>query len=302
MTLEIAQRRSLFSARFLQAGGGEPPKAHSHWVGNKAPVTQQQTQGTSNNNNSPKKKNSRGYRDLSTIKLSEVDEAYQFFAHQLLPSPYPSWIARNYFCMIHLANRDEDRPLAVFGRVKTCYPSDGQIQNIREMELSFPHKQSKPDTILLHANEIVSAESYCVRVKFLVSEEEAAEFAEHADLFVQQGFIPEVSVSYIDLLEINEHNHASFPWLFVIGSRWFASMPESIQPEIREKVTKLIHWNKLIFNYHPEYLDQEIRPLNRELGYQAGFTDHFLFEPKDHQQTLQIVAKRFGEIFNQGMR
>lgn len=302
MALEIALRSSLLLPRFLQAGDGEPRKAH--WVGNKESTHRGRSQdsGGQNNNETPKKKTSRGYRDLSTITLGEVDEAYKFFANQLLPSPYPSWIAQNYFCMMHLADRGDDYPPAVFGRVKTCYPSDGQIQNIREMELSFPRKEGKPDTVLLRAGDVLSAESYCVRVKFLVSAEEAAEFAEHGDLLAQQGFIPEISASYIDLLENNEHNHMSLPWLFVIGSRWFASIPESIQPDVREKLAKLTYWSKLIFNYHPEYLNRGIRTLNRELGYKAGFTDHVLIEPEDPRQTAQIVAKMFEVIFKQGMR
>jgi hypothetical protein len=74
-----------------------------------------------------------------------------------------------------------------------------------------------------------------------------------------------------------------------------------MQPEIREKLTKLVHWNKLIFNYHPERLPREVRTLNRELGFKPGFTEIFLIEPEDAEQTVQIVSKTFDKIFNQPM-
>lgn len=297
MALEIALRSPSLIPSFLQAGNGEPRKVH--WVGNTQPAQpgQSQDQGGKHNNDAPKQKSSRGYRDLSTITLGEVDAAYKRFASQLAPSPYPAWVAPNYFCMIHLTEKEADRPPALFGRVKTCYPSDGQIQNIREMELYFPRVEAKPDTVLLRAGDIASAESYCVRVKFLMSPEEATEFAKYEALFTQQGFMPEFSQGYIDLLDVTENDQQSLPWTYVIGSRWYASIPYSMQPEIREKLTKFLQWKKRVFNYHPEWLPPGVRSLNRELGFKAGFTPIHLFEPENAQQTIYIVTKSFDESF-----
>jgi len=305
MALETILKSSLFLPRFIQTGNDEPRKVH--WVGNKEPTRQSQDQGGKKNDDSPKKRNSRGYRDLATITLGEVSDARKFLASQLTPSPYPGWIAPNYFCMIHLAQKRDDRPPAIFGRVKTCYPSDGVLQNIQEMELFLLSKEDKSDVVLLRADDILPGQnkpvqSDCIRVKFLASPEDVADFAGRENIFIQQGFVPEFNTGYIDLLDTNEHNQMTLPWLFVIGSRWFASIPESVQPEIREKLTRLIHWNKLIFNYHPESINREIRSLNRELGYKAGFTDHVLIEPEDPQQTAQIVAGTFDRIFKQGVR
>ena len=196
----------------------------------------------------------------------------------------------------------------MFGRVKTCYPSDGYVQNIQELELYLACKDRTPDVIHLHAEDILlkpnkPVQSYCLGVRFLATAEDIAEFTEQAQLFLQQGFLPEFSTNYIDILDINEHNQASLPWMYVISSRWFASIPVSIQPEIREKLTKLIHWNKLIFNYHPELLlPREVHSLNRELGMKAGYTELFLIEPENPNQTAQIVAKTFDKIFNQPMK
>jgi len=299
---------SLFP-HFAQKGNDKPPpsgmKHGLHWVGHKDAEEQKQDSGRKPSGGNPTQKDSRGYRDLASITLGEVHDAHQYYANQLLPSPYPAWIAVNYFCMIPLARkRIEHRPPAVFGRVKTCYPSDGYMQNIQELEILLPCKDRAPDVVHLQADEIhvtptKPLQSYCLRVRFLAASEDMADFAEQETLFLQQGFLPEFSTNYIDLLEINEHNHMSLPWLYVISSRWFASIPVSVQPEIREKLTKLIHWNKLIFNYHPEHLPPEVRTLNRELGMKAGYTDHYLIEPENPSQTVQIVARAFDKIFSQ---
>jgi len=313
MTLETTIKPFSLFPRFAQMGNDEPPpsgmKRKIHWVGNKESVEQKQNPGGNQSGQSPKRTDSRGYRDLSSITLGEVNDAYRYFERQLLPSPYPAWLAPGYFCMMPLTRkRTEPRPPEVFGRVKTCYPSDGYVQNIQELELYLPCKDRTPDVIHLHAEDILlkpnkPVQSYCLGVRFLATAEDIAEFTEQAQLFLQQGFLPEFSTNYIDILDINEHNQASLPWMYVISSRWFASIPVSIQPEIREKLTKLIHWNKLIFNYHPELLlSREVHSLNRELGMKAGYTELFLIEPENPSQTVQIVAKTFDKIFNQPMK
>jgi len=141
-----------------------------------------------------------------------------------------------------------------------------------------------------------------VRVRFLATPEDITDFTGQDALFLQQGFLPEFSTGYIDILDINEHNQAALPWIYVISSRWFASIPGSVQMEIREKLAKLIHWNKAIFNYHPELLlPREIYSLNRELEMKAGFTERFLIEPETPVQTAQIVAQAFDRMFNKPM-
>jgi len=175
------------------------------------------------------------------------------------------------------------------------------------MELYFPNKNKEPDTVLLRAEDILldpakPIQSYCMRVKFFASPEDIADFDQYGNLFLDKGFIPEFTPGYIDLLDLSEHDHDTYPWLYVIGSRWLASIPESVQPEIRERLKSLIQWNKLIFNYHPERLPTEIRSLNRELGYKAGFTDIFLVEPENPQQTTQIVSSTFEKIFQGPMK
>ncbi len=311
MALETALRRFSLITLFAQTGSDEPPpsgmKRRLHWVGQKEPLKQKQDGGKKRGGQSPKKKEARGYRELSSVTLGEVDEAHKHYANQLAPSPYPAWIAPNYFCMIHLTQKREPRPPALFGRVKTCYPGDGHVQNVQQLELLLPNRERAPDVIHLRANDILVApnkplQSFCARLRFLLSPEDAADFTGHDNLFLGHGFLPDFNNGYIDLLDINEHNHTSLPWMYVIGSRWFASIPVSVQPEIREKLTKLIHWNKLIFNYHPERLQREVRTLNRELGFKAGYTDIFLIEPEDPSQTLQIASKTFDKIFNQPIK
>ena len=325
MTFEIALKRSLLLPHFAQKRDDKtpPPGRKIHWVGDKEPARpgQDQNPGGKRKDKKPAKRetgstqttqsthstqDTRGYRELSSITLGEVSDAHKYFASQLLPSSYPAWMTTNQFCMLDLV-RQRGRPPAIFGRVKTCYPSDGYVENIQEMEIHFPQKDSAPDIVLLHADDIIHdahkpVQSYCVRVKFLATQEDVADFNGYENLFLEQGFLPEFETGYIDLLDISEQKQAVLPWFYVIGSRWFASIPESVQVEIREQLGKLIRWNKLIFNYHPKSLSSEIRTLNEELGFNYGFTEHYLISPQDAQQTMQIVASTFEKIFQQAMK
>jgi len=310
MTLETALRRFLLSPNFIQTGNEKPRKGHILGRGTENLTRQpDQNQGGKNANDpeqgTPRK--TRGYRKLDSITLGEVKSAYNFFEKQLKPGPYEAWVGTNNFCMIDLVQRNEDVPPAIFGRVSVCHPSDGYVQNIREMELSFPQKEGRPDTVLLHHKDILqpphgNVQSYYIRVKFLASQEDIADFSESENLFLEKGFILDYSTGYIDLLELREKDRDLYPWLYVVGSRWFASIPNSVQAEVRGSLQNLIQWNKLIFNYHPEKLQGEIKTLNRELGYKPGFTDLFLIETEDPQQTVRIINSTFEKLFEQPMK
>jgi hypothetical protein len=310
MALETSLQRFSLLTLLAQMANGEPPPSGMqpkiHWVGQKKQAEQQQEPGGKPGGEHPKK-DERGYRELSTITLSEVQEAHKYYANQLLSGPAPGWIAPNYFCMIHLVPKRDNRPPVVFGRVKTTYPSDGYLQNVQEWELRLPGKKQPPDLVHLRTHEVLNTparplQSFCIRVRFFLHPDEIAEFGQHPGLFVQQGYLPEINQSYLDLLDLNEGNQAAAPWLYVISSLWFASIPVTMQPEIREKLTKLVHWNKLIFNYHPEHLPREVHSLNRELGFKPGFTDLFLVEPENPVQTLEIVSRTFDKLFDQPMK
>ena len=309
MALETSLRRfSLFELLAQMANDELLPsgmKRKLHWVGQK--TASEQKQETGGETGGQPQKDPHGYRDLASVTLSEVQEAHRYYANQLAPSPAPAWIAPNYFCLMHLIPRRDERPPAIFGRVQTAYPGDGYVQNIQEMELRLPGRERSPDLVRLRVHELFNTperllQSFCVRLKFFLHPEDRAEFGGHESPFVQQGYLPEFSESYIDLLDINEQNQAASPWLYVISSHWFASVPVSMQPEVREKLIKLVHWNKLIFNYHPEHLPREVRTLNRELGFKPGFTDIFLIEPENPGQTLQIVSRTFDKLFEQPMK
>lgn len=316
MTLEVSLKRSLLSYFAQKSDDKTPPSGMKriHWVGDRQPPQpgQDQNQGGKRKENKPGKSETgsvrdvKGYRELSSIMLGEVSDAHKYFANQLLSSPYPAWLGTNYFCKLDLI-RKHGRPPAIFGRVKTCYPSDGYIQNIQDLEIYFPQKNTTPDVVLIHGDDIVHhphqpVQSYCMRVKLLASEEDLTDFNGYENLFLEQGFLAEFETSYLDLLEINEQNQAGLPWFYVIGSRWFASVPESMRFEVREQLGKLMHWNRLIFNYHPERLPGNIRSLNREFGFKHGFTEFTLIEPETPQQTAQIIASTFEKIFQQPMK
>ena len=87
----------------------------------------------------------------------------------------------------------------------------------------------------------------------------------------------------------------------MIGSEWFASIPDSVQPEIRERLRDLADWNMLLLNYHPRRYTLHYLSLNEELDFNYGFTRHFLTAPQDTNQVLQKVDQKFAEIFMQAM-
>lgn len=307
MTFEIALRRSLLLPSFIQYGDDEPrPVDKAHIVGKrKVQDISGHQAGKNDNDPTPGKYDERGYRRLNSITLGDVKTAYDFYKSQLMPTDYASFIATNHFYMIDLAQRVKGVPSAVFGRVNVCHPGDGQIQNIREMELLFPQKDGKPDTVNIHPRDILAhgnVQSYCVRVKFFGTEEDAADFAGSTGTFFDEGFAFDFEPGYIDLLELDGSKKETLPWFHVIGSRWFASVPYSMQEEVRSNLKKLIDWNYLLLNYHPDHTPYEVHSLNRELGFQYGFTKMVLIEPRNPAQVLQIVKPTFEKIFAQPIK
>jgi hypothetical protein len=302
MTLETAFRRFSLLPSFIQTGNGEPRKAHYLGKNEATPLERKQDQGRKDDE--PKKPGTGKYRDLAEITLGEVEDVYHLFRDQLIASPGDAWIAKNYFCQLPLKRRGDDRPPVIFGRVKTCYPSDGYVNNIEEMEMYFPRRDAAPDVLHIRVDDISfqkPTQSYCVGVKFYVSEEEMADFSRSENIFIEKGFAPLYENSYIDLLDLNESNHSTLSSLYVIGSGWFASIPDSMQPEIREQLRKLVRWNKVGFNYHPSRYSLELRSLNEELDFQYGFTEHYLIAPQNTEQALRKVEESFGQIFMRGM-
>ena len=309
MTFEIALRRSLLLPSFIQYGDDEPrPVDRAHIIGkSKAQdISGKHNQGGNNDHDSkPGKYDARGYRRLNSITLGEVKSAYEFYKNQLMPTHHASFIATNHFYMLDLAQRERTSPAAVFGRVNISHPGNGELQNIREMELLFPHKEGKPDKINLHPRDILphgNIQSYCIRVKFLGTEEDMADFTRSEALFFDEGFAFDFEPGYLDLIDLDESKRDEFPWFHVIGSRWFASVPYSMQEEVRSGLKKLIEWNRIILNYHPDHTLYDVYSLNRELGFQYGFTKIVLIEPRDPAQTLQIIQPTFEKIFAQPIK
>jgi hypothetical protein len=304
MTLETALRRFTLLPRFIQTGNGEPRKAHFLGKDEATPIERKQDQGRKNDNG-PRKPGSDKYRDLADIALGEVQVVYEHFKDQLVPSPAEAWIAKNYFCQLPLKRKGEERPPVVFGRVKICFPSDGYVNNIEELEMYFPRKYAAPDILHIRLDDISFQKptySFCAGIKFYVSEEEMADFSHSENIFIEKGFAPLYETSYMDLLDLNEQNHSALSWLHVIGSGWFASIPDSVQPEIRQQLQNLVHWNKLIFNYHPKRYSLGYRSLNDELDFNYGFTEHFLISPQDTAQVLRKAEESFAGIFMREMK
>ncbi|NWG06374.1 MAG: hypothetical protein HXY35_06765 [Chloroflexi bacterium] len=304
MTFEIALKRSLLSPGFIQFGDEKPrPPEEAHVLGRglqKLSKGQNQKQGGQNEDEpNPGKYDTRGSRKLNSITPGEVKRAYQLYERQLTSTSYGSFIATNHFYMIELAQR-ENVPAAIFGRVNVCLPGDGQVQNVREMELSFPQPGMKPEAVILRPRDIAThgnIQGYCIRVKILASEEEYKDFIQYERLFREAGFVFDFNDNTLDLLELSETDHDSLPWFHVIGSRWFAEIPVSLQQDVKFSLWKLSGRETLLLNYHPDHTPIGIKKLNDELGYQYRLSDFLLTDPKTPQQTLHFVRTVFEKVF-----
>jgi hypothetical protein len=57
----------------------------------------------------------------------------------------------------------------------------------------------------------------------------------------------------------------------------------------------------VIFNYHPRRYALQYLPLNDELDFHYGFTEHYLVAPQNTEQTLRKVEESFSAIFMRGI-
>jgi len=297
MTLEISLRNPFTFPRALWIKKGESRQDY-HWIGHTNDEEQRSNTPGEPNQKPQNKKNKQRYRPLTDITLGDVDDALELFKHQLLPMQ-ENWIRKNSFCQIPLKRR---QPSTIFGRVKTCYPSDGFLDNVEEMELYFPKNKGKPDVVHIDKDEISrhsqrALQSYFMRVRVLATAEEQTELAELVSPLSMNGFYPEFENGYLDLVEMNDANRLLHPWMYVIGSRWFASVPESIHTEMRSILKSMIQGGQHLFNYHPNWLPREIPTLNEELGYQFGFTSQLLVQPHNMEQVSVIVNRTFNNLF-----
>jgi len=299
MTLEIFLQKPFTFPRVLWARNGESRQDY-HWIGHTNDGEEKSHELGVPSQKPQRGKNKQKYRPLTDITLGDVDDAFEIFKYQLLPVR-ENWIGKNSFCQIPL-KRKRGQPSTIFGRVKTCYPSDGLLDNIDEMELYFPNRDGEPDVVHIDKDEISRStqrplQSYFIRVRILASAEEKAELDDAASSLSANGFYPEFEIGYLDLLEINDANLSLHPQMHVVGSRWFASIPESIHTEMRGILKNMLQNGQHIFNYHPNWLPKEIHTLNDELGFQFGFTQQFLVEPRNVQQVSNIVNRTFTSSF-----
>jgi hypothetical protein len=300
MALDLSLRRWLVLPRFIQTGNGDPRKAH--YLGNQKATSIDGKQDQGKQEQPPNQPDTQKYRSLESITLGEVKQVADYFQPQLVPSPMAEWVAKNYFCQLPL-DRKPNRPSVVFGRVVTSFPSDGNIQNIEEMELHFPRRQAAPDLLQLLPDDLAlhkPIQSFCVGVKMYLSESEQQDFSRSENIFIEKGFAPLYEAGYSDLLDLNEQNRQPY-WLYVFGSEWFASIPDSMQLEMKEKLLSLVRWKRTVLNYHPKRYTLRYRSLNDELDFQYDFSDDYLVMPQDVGQVLTKVEQKFEQSFIKGM-
>jgi hypothetical protein len=300
MTLAIALRPPFTLPRILRAQSNES-RQEVHWVGQDRGTTKKDKPAPLNQ---PKpEKNPRGYRPLGSFKLGEVEEAISLFKHQIVPV-HENWAGKDHFCTIPLKRIRDGRPPLMFGFVRTCYPSDGFIENVEDIELAFPRRDGHLDLVHIQADDISryslrAVQSHALRVQFRVSAEDEADLSGAVAGFAANGFHPEFERGYYDLLELNGLDQGRLPLFHVIGSRWLASLPESLHGEVISRLKEILGWGKVIVNYHPDWLPREIHTLNRELDFQYGFTSTVLVEPRNPAQIQQILGQARKRLFEE---
>lgn len=301
MTFEIALLRPPFSLpRLLRAQADEPEQEY-HWLGKTSEPPRASRPPAGQGGQKPRREDKSKYRPLGGITLGEVEQAIGLFEPQLVPA-HDDWIAKNHLCTIPLKPIRDGRPPLIFGYVAACFPSDGRLENVEDIELLFPRRDAPPDLIRLHRDEVSlysgrSAQSHYLRVQVKASEEDAADFEGSDPLFYANSFHLDFDSSYYDLLEMDEQNQSDHPRLYVIGSRWLASVPDSRYFEVTSKLKEMLGWGKAVFNYHPDWLPKEVHTLNRALDFQYGFTTTVLIEPRDPNQTLRILIETRSQLF-----
>lgn len=303
MALDLSLRRWLWLPRFIQTGDEEPRR--EHYIRRSDDSFGEKADSGTENESPPPKPSTGKYRSLSDFTLGEVEEALAWFRPQLVQPPSTEWIAKNYFCEIPLQRSFEQRPPVIFGRIKSCYPATGDLENIEEMELLFPRKQAAPDLLHINYGDVSQRrpiQSYCLGVKMYLSEAEQRDFSHSENIFIEKGFAPLYEAGYGDLLQdVHEQNRAQLFWVYVFGSEWFATIPDSMQLEVKDKLLSLVRWNRTVLNYHPKRYTLQYRSLNDELDFQYDFSEHYLVMPHDVGQVLTKVEQKFEERFVLGM-
>ena len=303
MIFEIALRQPLLSPASIPQGNEKPrPADKAHLLGRDKiqDISGGMNQGGRNDEPNQGKFDARGARRLETITPGEIKRAVDLYKNQLVSISNATNIAINHFTMLDLEQRD-NMPAVIFGRATVCLPSDGHIQNIREMELAFPQPGKKPESVILHPRDFPphgNIQSYSFGIKSYLADDEYDELVRFEHLFLDAGFTIQPSNDLEELIHAHELVEVPLPWFHLIGSRWFADIPDSLKDTIRSGLWKLSARETLILNYHPAHVLHTVKKLNDELEYQYRLTRFYLPNPQSPQQVLHIIRTIFDKVFH----
>lgn len=297
----LAFKTPLFLPGLLQFGEDEPrpPKAGRFWAhtpggADAAPFPEDPSPSPDD------KYDERGCRRPGTISPGEVQSAFALYENQLMPTDDGALVRRSGFYTIPLL-RYSGAPAFLFGRVKVCMPTDGHIQDMQEVELSFPQAGGAPERIVLEPHDVnleEQVQSYRVRVKIFGAEADRADFMPYQRKFAEAGFDFDFGGDYNDLLQTDLLERESLPWFHVIGSRWFARIPASRREGVKRMLLRLCSRETLILNYHPRHA-RGVLPLNEQLEFQPRLSEFLLSDPWSPEQVHFAVRTVFEKIFAQ---
>lgn len=259
--------------------------------------------GGSQGDHGSRKGNFRRFEKINVwdITYDEVVSVYEYFQPKLKLSQESTKVKENNFCIFSLIQQDDNRPPELFGRVLSLYPKASNIERIRQMELLVPRFDAAPGLVTLKgALEIMPdmperpPESYCVRARFFVNEEDKEELIVHENFIREHGFEPEFSSSHDHLFYFHALEKADMmetPWIIVVGSRWLSELDGNEYPVVTSNLFNLLMLNRVIINYRPE----KIMPLKKIINIKAR--PDLFEEVETADDMLEAIDSKFWDMF-----
>ncbi|MFT3895294.1 MAG: hypothetical protein QM730_27025 [Anaerolineales bacterium] len=238
--------------------------------------------------------------DLTEVTDTDVEMAMQFFGPQLRTAWDHNLIKKQRFCTIRLVGNGG--PAVIFGRVSTCYPHDGEIRSIRQMDILFPRLETEPAIVTVTEKDILSDDfgdpptSYLFRIQILGDAEDGSEFEGKDEDFQKKGFSAELNYEFDDLQSFHiqsDEQKFSMPWVYVISSRWISMLPKDIYAVVFANLKNiLMQRNRIIINYHPDGYSS----LNKVFKLRPGVSPIWFHDADTVDDVLDITEQTFNSL------
>jgi hypothetical protein len=169
------------------------------------------------------------------------------------------------------------------------------------MELLFPRFDLPPGLVTLKGGTEILAdtperpsESYYVRVKLFVSEDDQKELQVQEAEFRERGFDTEFVSTHENLFYFHALEQADMiemPWVIIIGSRWLSELDKNEYPTVTSNLFNLLMLNRVIINYRPE----RVMPLKKIIN--INVRPNLFEEVESSEDIVNAVEQKFWDMF-----